>query len=424
MFSGFSSFLCLCGRDFLRKPALRVFLGSCLLFPGFFLLPSAAQAQQPHCSPVFDLTGLQVVPYRGDGSASLGISWDSLPLRYLKGLSSYIVRWETSGSPASQVDVGTATSYSLGNLPWDTEYTVSVRVEGRAGQGCWSTKRATTPSSDTPSSDTPSSDSPSPASQTPVLLPTGSLASIIDCPDHDAPATTAGDVESARNPQTLADFVKEARKGVETLLDGETDKVQAMLKLVGCFGTEGDWNSGSVYLFAIADDGQYFLAPEDSGLAGTYLDLEDGNGCDVAAEIARAAKDEPLQCDSLGLVEGTTPPDEQNAGYVEYLWDNPADPDDGEAPGNSRKLSYVEGIKFDGLLPGKLFILGSGYYPDWKVPEGPSATTDSGGGGCALVRGTDSGNGQLARLLLAALALASAACLGRGVFHRRGRNGR
>ena len=230
------------------------------------------------------------MPYRGDGSASLGISWDSLPLRYLKGLSSYIVRWETSGSSASQVDVGTATSYNLGNLAWDTEYTVSVRVEGRVGQGCWFTKRATTPSSDTPSSDTPSSDSPSPASQTPVLLPTGSLASIVDCPDHDAPAVTAGDVERARNPQTLADFVKEARKGVETLLDGETDKIQAMRKLVGCLGTEGDWNSGSVYLFAIADDGQYFLAPEETGLAGTYLDLEDGNGCDVAAEIARAGK--------------------------------------------------------------------------------------------------------------------------------------
>ena len=238
------------------------------------------------------------------------------------------------------------------------------------------------------------------------------------CPGYN-PVVTAQDVERLKDPETLATFVKEARAGVELLLDGETDQEEAMRKLAECFGAEGGWNHGSTYLFSIADDGRYFLAPGETGPAGTYLDLVDENGCDVAAEIIRAARGETLLCDDLGLL-----PEGDAGGFVQYLWDSPADSADdsdagNEALGSSPKLSYVEGITNEELLPGGLIILGSGYYPEISVPE-PGGETSGSGGGCALVAETDARNGAAMGLFLSALALGCAVFLGRGVFPRRG----
>ncbi len=212
----------------------------------------------------------------------------------------------------------------------------------------------------------------------------------VRCPDY-APYETAADVERERDPDTLAEFVKQARVGVGEVLGEETEESEAITRLVECFGAAGaagDWMSGSVYLFAITDERKYLLAPSGSGLDGTYLNLVDENGCDVAAELIRAARGEELQCKDLGLL-----PDGDAAGFVQYLWDNPSDPGDdsepgyeerGEAPGNSPKLSYVERITDEDILPGRIIILVSGYYPGWDPGEEPAPTDGDGEGGCAV----------------------------------------
>ena len=406
-------------RDFPRKPALRVFQAACLLLFLGFLLPSGAQAQTSDCS-LFQVTGLDVSAYSGKSGPSMLILWRRLDASTEPEISSYIVRWGTSESTASEVRVGRVNSYILGknsgeDLAWDTTYMVWVRAERSAGEDCWSEAEEVTTPSLQPSNPAPSSSAPS---SLPPAIPADGGGDVVVCPDY-APATTAEDVESARNPDTLADFVKEARAGVELLLDGETDQEEAMRKLAECFGAEGDWNHGSAYLFSIVDDGRYFLAPGETGPAGTYLDLVDENGCDVAAEIIRAARGETLLCDDLGLL-----PEGDAGGFVQYLWDSPSDSADdsdagNEAPGSSPKLSYVEGITNEELLPGGLIILGSGYYPEISVPE-PGGETSGSGGGCALVAATDARNGAAMGLFLSTLALGCAVFLGRGVFPRRG----
>ncbi len=242
----------------------------------------------------------------------------------------------------------------------------------------------------------------------------------VSCPDY-APTETAGDVETERDPDTLAEFVREASIGVKSILGEETEESEAIDRLVSCFGVDGDWKEGSVYLFAITDERKYLLAPSGWELAGTYLNLVDDNRCDVAAELIRAAREEALECDDdLDLL-----PDGDATGFVQYLWDNPADPGDdnpgyedrGEAPGNSPKLSYVERITDEDILPGRIIVLGSGYYPDWEPPgSGPQPPSSGGGesgGGCAVAGTGGTLKSGAANLLPALLALVFAALLGK-----------
>ena len=235
-----------------------------------------------------------------------------------------------------------------------------------------------------------------------------------------SPEVTAQDVERLKDPETLVAFVKEARVGIGTLLGDTVSEGEGIRNLVKCFGADGDWKHGSVHLFAITDERKYLLAPSGSGLAGTYLNLVDENGCDVAAEIIRAARGEALLCNDLGLL-----PEGDAGGFVQYLWDNPADTADdgepgyearGEAPGNSPKLSYVEGITNEEFLPGGLIVLGSGYYPEIPVPE-PEGETSGSGGGCALAAETDARAGTAAvGLFLSAFAIGCAVFLGRRLW--------
>ncbi len=233
------------------------------------------------------------------------------------------------------------------------------------------------------------------------------------CPDY-RPVVTAQDVERARDPGTLAAFVKEARAGVGTLLRNVASEEEGIRNLAECFGADGDWKHGSVHLFMISadEDKKFFLAPGDSDLAGAPLDIEDENGCDVGEEILRAAGGEELQCDDLDLAgDGPGP------GFVQYLWRDPDDPDSGDY--DSPRLSYVEEIRFERFLPSRSFVLGSGYYPGISKPEPEGGTTGS-GGGCALVAETDARDGGAVGLFLNVLAIGCAVFLGRGVFPRRG----
>ena len=228
------------------------------------------------------------------------------------------------------------------------------------------------------------------------------------CPVY-SPAVTAQDVE---DPETLAAFVKEARTGIGALLSNTVSEEEGIRNLVECFGADGDWRHGSVHLFMISadEDRKFFLAPRDSELAGTLLDIQDENGCDVGEEILRAARGEELQCDDLGLAG-----DDPGPGFVQYMWRDPEDPDSEDY--DSPRLSYVKEIRFESFLPSRTFVLGSGYYPE--ISE-PGDETSGSGGGCALVAETGTRDGAGVGLFLSALAVGCAVFLGRGVFPRRG----
>ena len=272
-----------------------------------------------------------------------------------------------------------------------------------------------------------------------------------NCPDY-TPYETAADVEKERDPDTLMEFVQEASVGVKSILGEETEQSEVTSRLAECYGVNGeeneangDWISGSAYLFVITDQGNTSSPQGNSGLGmsaarvtvstqtlsskeGTQLNLVDENGCDVTAEIIRAARGEDLQCEDLGLI-----PEGEAEGFVQYLWDNPADPSDdsapgyedrGDAPGNSPKLSYVEEITDEGLLPDgvSMFILGSGYYPDWEPPSSgpqpPSSGGGDGGGGCAVAGERNAAGSAALGLFLIASVLLGASLRNRSLGKR------
>ena len=131
------------------------------------------------------------------------------------------------------------------------------------------------------------------------------------------------------------------------------------------------------------------------------IDLVDDNECNVGNEIVNVIKGEGRQCKDLGLLPEN--PDSERAGFVEYLWDDPADDipadikavEEGRAPGNVPKLSYVQQVEF----LGQNFIIGSGYHP-----IGGEDDSD----GCAITGSGSGGKGTVFSLLFMVSALFSA----------------
>ena len=381
----------------------------------------------PKYQPLDPVEDLTIAP----GTEQLTVSWTALT-----GASGYKVQWKSGQQgwdPDSREAVVTATTYIIQGLRGGVKYTVRVMATRDNADDGSPAQNNGTPNSPAAQgqggNDVGGDGDPGGDDGTP-----GDGDDDAGCPDI-APYETAADVEMERDPDTLVEFVQEARVGVESILGEETDESEAIDRLVECFGTNGTgsggdgggmsarangaWMSGSIYLFAITDGRKYFLAPKDSGLAGTHLNLVDDNGCDVAAEIIRAARGEELQCKDIGLMQ-----EGYAKGFLQYLWDNPADPRDdsepgyedrGVAPGDSPKLSYVEGITDEGLMPDGvgMIILGSGYYPDWEPPgsgpQPPSSGGGDGGGGCAVAGTGGTFWAAGANLLAAALFLAFAA---------------
>ena len=370
---------------------------------GGWSAPATARTKK---QPPSQVTGLTLTP----GVEQLAVSWTAPAAA--PAPENYRVEWKSGTQGYAQqrqaIVAATETSHTIQGLVGGTEHT--VRVTATILYADYSAPRETTGTPIAP---------PPPLATQPLQqdgsdgggdetpggggdeTPGGGGDEVI-CPSYPT-SETAADVERERDPDTLREFVQDARFGVESILREETEESEAIRRLVECFGVAGDWMSGSVYLFAITDGRKYFLAPEDSGLAGTQLNLEDENGCDVAGELIRAASEEQLQCEDLDLL-----PEGDADGFVQYLWDNPADTNDdsepgyedrGEAPGNSPKLSYVERITDEDILPGRFIILGSGYYPDW---EPPTSGGGGGGGGCAVAGTGSTSGGALLNLVLAA----------------------
>lgn len=135
------------------------------------------------------------------------------------------------------------------------------------------------------------------------------------------------------------------------------------------FGREdGDWKSGSIYLFVMDDQGTMLFHGDDPNLEDAPLVAEDEGGRNVA---------------NLIVGEATT---SNNDGIIHYCWDDPdvkgdeiVDSDGnsipGKAPGDSLKTSYVvnpfEYLRAAALSPSPGIVFGSGIYPkmDNRLPE-------------------------------------------------------
>ena len=182
------------------------------------------------------------------------------------------------------------------------------------------------------------------------------------------------------------------------------------------FGREdGDWKSGSIYLFVIDDEKKLLFNGNDPSVENMVLVAEDAGGRDVADEIIMEVEN----ADEEGV-------------FVNYCWDDPVIEEDDEpnsdpmtAPGDSWKKSYVvDPFVYLGapvLSPSPRVFFGSGIYP--KTGEPPSGCKIYGdmddmeeieevvedvadsisGGGCAIAAGSDSAprNDALNLLLIA-----------------------
>ena len=194
-----------------------------------------------------------------------------------------------------------------------------------------------------------------------------------ECPEF-APDVTAQDVAD-RN--TLRAFVRGAvasiREEVEKAAPGDVGD------LVECYrDDEGPWKDGSVYLFLIKAGTAEVL------LDGLYTELE-------GEELAATDKEDNDVWEKINEAAG----EEERGGFVAYYWKNPlgegdANPNsdwlkDGESPGTSYKVSYVEGFAFESYEPGEVFIMGSGIYPqEPPVEPEPEPGPSDDAGGCAI----------------------------------------
>ena len=149
-----------------------------------------------------------------------------------------------------------------------------------------------------------------------------------DSDDSDS-GITAADVV---NRVTLEAFVWRAKATVEALSAAE------VLASFETFRTEGEWKSGSIYLYVADLAGNILFHGADPSLEGQNLiNLEDNNGVKfVQALLAQAAN---------------------GGGFVEHLGDNPTV--EGDEDRSSPKVGYAAPLNALGL---KLAI-GSGFYP-------------------------------------------------------------
>ena len=203
----------------------------------------------------------------------------------------------------------------------------------------------------------------------------------LQCP-HYVPETSAADVVDR---DTLKRFVDEVAEFYVDLVGriGTSRFVNSL----SCFRVL-PWKNDSVYLFAMTDDTQLVVFNGNTpGLENRSLNVVDANGVNVGDLIVNALKDKPSH-------EGV---------FVEYLWDDPADgippiTEEGKAPGDVPKLSYVVGVPLGDS--GRRVIWGSGIYPE---------TGDD--NGCAIAGGADAPGTALLNFFMTVLILLPAVFL-------------
>ena len=142
---------------------------------------------------------------------------------------------------------------------------------------------------------------------------------------------------------------------------------------------EGDWNSGSIYLFVMDDEGNMLYHGANQKFERQRVVAVDEAGQNVRELIVAEANDPSNYV--------ANPP--SDAGIVEYCWDDPENLDDDIveaendstiAPGDSLKVSYVvdpfEYLRVSALSASPGVIFGSGIYPSEMDSELPQCDGD------------------------------------------------
>lgn len=186
------------------------------------------------------------------------------------------------------------------------------------------------------------------------------------CPDYE-PAVTAQQLSESQSEEDLKNFVKGAIMRIEDTV-GQGAGLQGNIAGVRCFGREGPWKHGSIYLFIMTAGTPpnipplVFLNGNNPELTGLpFVNILDEDGVNVGEIIIEAAGED------------------RKGGIVRYKWDNPVKDGDevnmpGMSPGNSPKISYVEGAQ----AGNNVWIFGSGIYPDAEEDDGGCAIAGTG----------------------------------------------
>lgn len=168
-----------------------------------------------------------------------------------------------------------------------------------------------------------------------------------DCPEY-VPDVTAQQVSESQSEEDLENFVKGAITRITELLAGGVSGLRGDIR-GNCLGREGPWKHDSIYLFIMTAGNPpiVFLNGNNPELTGApFVKVFDEDNVDVGEIIIRAAGEH------------------EKGGIVRYKWDNPVKDGDevnmpGRSPGNSPKISYVEGVQ----IGQSVWIFGSGIYP-------------------------------------------------------------
>ena len=131
--------------------------------------------------------------------------------------------------------------------------------------------------------------------------------------------------------ETLMAFVEAARDSLESAAD-----FAEVGRLVEAFRSEGDWKDGPVYLVILTPEGVVQVHAADVTFEDkNVLDLEDDRGTKIVRDMLAAA--------------------DEDGGFVEYYWDDPAVDDD-----DSHRLAYAVPV----AIRGDDFILVGGFHMD------------------------------------------------------------
>ena len=194
---------------------------------------------------------------------------------------------------------------------------------------------------------------------------------------------------------SLKNFVEEFAKYFGEQIESGQNPAQ-LAKIRNCWRAL-PWKHGAVYVFIMTENNLVFFNGNGPHLENRSFNVTDGNDCDVGNEVIRVARGEDRECKDLGLLP------EESRGFVEYLWEDPTDDippviEEGRAPGDVPKLSYVVSFSDPEFLRGEKLIIGSGFHPGVRDDDG-----------CAIAGAGNTAKGTLFNLFLIASVLFSAA---------------
>ena len=143
--------------------------------------------------------------------------------------------------------------------------------------------------------------------------------------------------------ETLMAFVEAARDSLESAAD-----YAVVGRLVEAFRSEGDWKAGPVYLVILTPEGVVsFHAADVKFEDKNVIDLEDDRGTKIVRDMLAAANDD--------------------GGFVEYDWDDPAVGDD-----KPSRVAYAVPV----AIRGDDFILVGGFHMDLSDVDAESNIFD------------------------------------------------